>query len=251
VYEGSVILKIANWNLERVIPNRVRAKRIEAVMSEIYTDIWILTETHKDIALTPYHSLVCEEEDKERSPGERWSALLSRYPIESLNHFVSDKKRCVAGKFEHPQFGTIVIYALVLPWIGSQWRGIPSQDGAAFAAALDIYRSDWVRLGQAYPTALHIVGGDFNQSLADWHYYGSKKNRCNLEKALEKSGLQAVTSGTNDPVARDSSPYACIDHICISKNKRLKTISTKRFPDTDKPEKKLSDHFGIFVELDI
>jgi len=68
------MLKIANWNLERVVPNLTRAKRIEAVMSIIVTDIWILTETHKDITPTPFYSLVCEEADKARSLGERWSA---------------------------------------------------------------------------------------------------------------------------------------------------------------------------------
>ena len=245
------MLKIANWNLERVVPNLTRAKRIEAVMSTIITDIWILTETHKDITPMPFYSLVCEEADKGRSSGERWSALLSRYPIESLNNFVSDKQRCVAGKIEHPQFGSIIIYALVLPWIGSKWQGIPSQGGAAFAAALAMYQSDWKQLKKIYPKALHVVGGDFNQSLSDWHYYGSIRNRTKLEQALEECGLQAVTSGKNDPIARDSPPHACIDHICISKSKTIKIISTERWSNTDKPDKKLSDHFGVLVELSI
>ncbi len=245
------MLKIANWNLERVIPDRMRAKRIEAVMSKIDTDIWILTETHQDITPSPFYSLICEEIDKERNSGERWSSILSRYPIESLNHFVSDKKRCVAGKIEHPKLGSIIIYALVLPWIGSKWQGIPSQGGAAFAAALATYQSDWQKLKLSYPKALHVIAGDLNQSLADWHYYGSAQNRSKLELALKESSLHPLTSGSNDPIARDSSPHACIDHICISKNKTMKIISTVRFPNTDEPDKKLSDHFGVLVELDI
>lgn len=245
------MLKIANWNLERVIPYSTRAKRIEAAMSKIVTDIWILTETHKDIIPTPFYSLVCEETERGSSSGERWSALLSRYPIESLNDFVSDKKRCVAGKTEHPQFGTIIIYALVLPWIGSQWWGIPSQNGAAFAAALATYQSDWKQLKHIYPKALHIVAGDFNQSLVNWHYYGSARNRAKLEQVLEECDLQAVTSGDNDPIARDSPLHACIDHICISKSKTMKIISTERWSNTDKPDKKLSDHFGVLVELSV
>ena len=242
------MLKIANWNLERVTPGQARAKRIDVAMSEVVADIWVLTETHKDIVPMPFYSIMSEA-DPESKPGERWSAILSRYPLEPLGDFVSDKIRCVAGKLDHPQIGLVIVYALVLPWIGSEWRGVPSHDGAAFASALDIYQSEWERLQHAYPNALHIVAGDFNQSLVDFHYYGSKKNRLKLELALEESNLQAITSGPGDPVARDSYPHACIDHICISKKAVSNIISTMRFPDADKPDKRLSDHFGVVVEL--
>lgn len=140
---------------------------------------------------------------------------------------------------------------MVLPWVGSEWRGVPSHDGAAFASALAIYKSDWEKLQKAYPHAIHIVAGDFNQSLANWHYYGSKKNRVKLELALEESNLQAITSGADDPIVRDSSPHACIDHICISKDEVTNIISTMRFPDADKPDKRFSDHFGVVVELNL
>jgi len=248
-FEWKIMLKIANWNLERVVPNKARAKRIDAVMSEVAADIWVLTETHKDIVPVSFYSITSEEQDPGSRAGERWSAILSRYPVESLGDFVSDKIRCAAGKLEHPQLGLIVVYALVLPWGGSQWRGIPSRGGAAFASALAAYQFDWEQLQQAYPNALHIVAGDFNQSLVGWHYYGSKQNRLKLELAFKKSNLQAITSGANDPIARDSSPHACIDHICISEKAEINIISTKRFPDADKPDKRLSDHFGVVVEL--
>ena len=150
------MLKIANWNLERVVPNQLRAKLIDAEMAKIAADIWVLTETHKDIVPISFYSIISEEPNYDSTPGERWSAILSRYPIELLSDFVSDKKRCVAGKLEHPQFGLIVVYALVLPWIGSQWRGIPSRGGAAFAAALATYQSDWEQLQHAYPKRLYI-----------------------------------------------------------------------------------------------
>jgi hypothetical protein len=166
------MLKIANWNLERVTPGQVRAKRIDTVISEVAADIWILTETHKDIVPVSFYAVMNEEQDPESKPGERWSAILSRYPMESLDNFVSDKIRCVAGKLKHPQLGLVIVYALVLPWAGSQWRGIPSRDGAAFASALAMYQSDWKELQKVFPDAMHIVAGDFNQSLADWHYYG-------------------------------------------------------------------------------
>ena len=70
-----------------------------------------------------------------------------------------------------------------------------------------------------------------------------------LEKAIDASNMMIVTAGENDPVARDSSPYACIDHICISKQSGLDVYSTQRWPDLPKPDKRLSDHFGVVVEL--
>ncbi len=115
------MLKIANWNLERVTSGQARAKRIDSVMSEVDADIWILTETHKDIVPVSFSAVMNEEQDPKSKLGERWSAILSRYPIESLDDFVSDKIRCVAGKLDHPQLGAVIVYALVLPWVGSQW----------------------------------------------------------------------------------------------------------------------------------
>jgi len=244
------MLKIANWNLERVSPQQERAQRIYKEMLEVSADIWVLTETHKEITLESFYSISCEEIDSELKSKECWSSILSRYPVESLNNYVSDKKRCVACKLEHPKFGLIIVYALVLPWIGSAWNGLSSREGIAFESALAMYQADWEKLQKVYPDALHIVAGDFNQSMASWHYYGSMRNRSKLEVALNETNLHAITSEGNDPIARDSAPEACIDHICIS-NKAVECItSTKRWPNTDKPDKRLSDHFGVFITLE-
>ena len=68
----------------------------------------------------------------------------------------------------------------------------------------------------SFPGATLIVAGNFNQSLVDWHYYGSRKQQKLLEAAIANNMMTVATSGDFDPVARDSSPCACIDHICIS-----------------------------------
>ena len=244
------MLRIANWNLERVAPNQNRVTSIRSSMSNVAADIWILTETHQQISPgEEFSSVTSEDPDRESKPGERWVAIWSRFPLESLSLFVSDNQRCTAAKISHPDFGEIVVYAMVLPWGGSLWRGIPSRGGAAFAAALAAYRCDWEQLQKAFPDAIHIVAGDFNQSLVSRHYYGSNRNREVLEKAIDACNMMTVTAGENDPVARDSSPNACIDHTCISKQSGLDISTTQRWPDLPKPEKRLSDHFGVVVEL--
>ena len=241
------MLTIANWNLEHVFPKQKRHERIEAVMSDFTADVWVLTESHKDVA--PKKSSVVTSTTSE--DGHCWSSICSKFPITSLIDYVTDRDRCTAARIMHPVYGELIVYATVLPWVGSVWNGQAWQEGKAFISALDIYRRDWEQLQLAYPNAIHIVAGDFNQSLVDWHYYGSKKIRTKLEQVIEECNMQIVTAGINDPVARDAKPYACIDHICLTTSSIEQVYTTKRFPDQAKPDKKLSDHFGIIVELEL
>ena len=240
------MLRIANWNLERILPSQQRVERINAVISNISSDIWILTETHKDIGPKQFNSVTSSESQE----GECWSSIWSYFPIIPLIDFVSDKERCAAAKVIHPKYGDLIVYATVLPWVGSSWYGQSWGEGTAFISALETYQKDWKKLQLDYPDAIHIIAGDFNQSLVDWHYYGSKKIRLKLEKAIKECNMTIITEGKNDPVARDSKLHACIDHICVSSSKVEQIYSTNRWPDKDKPDKKLSDHFGIVVEIE-
>ena len=240
------MLKIANWNLERVLPGQKRAERIKDVISKISADIWILTEAHRNVGPKHSNSVISTESQE----GECWSSIWSQYPITSLMDFVSDQERCTAAKVIHPEYGNLIIYATVLPWVGSTWRGQSWQEGTAFISALEAYKNDWKKLQLAYPDAIHIIAGDFNQSLVDWHYYGSNKIRLKLEKAMKECNMMFITAGKNDPIARDSNPHACIDHICVSNSKVEKIYSTKRWPDENQPDKTLSDHFGVIVEIE-
>jgi endonuclease/exonuclease/phosphatase family metal-dependent hydrolase len=242
-------LRIANWNIERLLPSEGRVAAIQEHISRIDADMWILTETHQ--AFSPgveYDSVCSGPPDRESSPGERWSAIWSRLPIEPLPAFVSDPARCSAARILHPEIGEVVVHACVLPWGGSEWQGYHSRGGLAFEMALDMYSRDWLSLRDEFPDSTLVVAGDFNQSLVERHYYGSNRQRALLEAALESVGLVAVTAGEGDPVARDSAPYACIDHICISSSPSAMIGPTIRWPETARPDLRLSDHFGVAVE---
>ena len=131
------MFKIANWNVEKVLPKQIRFKRIEEVMSDIVADVWVFTETHKDMGpkdSKSVTSIVSEE-------GLCWSSVWSRFPIMPLMEFVSDKERCAAAKIIHPQYGEMIVYATVLPWVGSMWNGQPWQKGEAFISALGYVQS--------------------------------------------------------------------------------------------------------------
>ena len=246
-------MKIGNWNLERVLPSQSRCSSIRTHLSKMDADIWILTETHELVGPgSGYSSVMSGEPDRESELGEHWAGIWSRHPIIHLPSFVSDTARCTAAFIEHPDIGEIVVYALVLPWIGSEWRDFKSANGVAFAEALHTYFGDWQRLRAAFPNALHIVAGDFNQDLAPYHYYGSKIQRELLEAALAAPDIKmtAVTADANDPADWNREQrYACIDHICVSEKPRLRIGKTVRWPESGKPDQSLSDHVGVAVEL--
>ena len=150
-----------------------------------------------------------------------------------------------------PPIGTpLAVYGTVLPWLGSSWRGIPSEDGRAFAAALEVQASDWRGLRASHADHDLLVCGDFNQDLSDKHYYGSAANRERLRAALELAGLKALTGGENDPVQTECPTRACIDHICLSANALWRAVGVRRFPQLDAPDKRVSDHFGVVIELE-
>ena len=244
-------LTISNWNLERILPTQKRLADIQEYFSDFPSDIWFLTETHVDVnPHEGYFPVFSSTPDRDSKEGERWVAIWSRWPIEPLDAFVSDPARCVAGRIPDSPSGELIVFGTVLPWTNS-WRGIPGAGGQAFEAALTVQKRDWLALKEEFPKATMVVAGDFNQDLAAWHYYGSKKKRALLEATLAKNDLVALTGGASDPIARESAPMACIDHICISTNSAWHLNSTTRWPDTPRPAPSLSDHFGVSVALTI
>lgn len=248
-YRGT-LLRIANWNLERILPSQRRIKAIDERIARVGADVWILTETHE--SMSPglgFKAVLSGEPDRTSKPGERWVGVWSRHPIEPLPRFVSDPARCAAARVMHPQLGEVIVFGCVLPWVGSSWRGISWVDGA-FSAALEMYGDDWGRLRSKFPAAVLAVAGDFNQDLAHRHYYGSKSGRQLLEPTLDSVGLRPLTAGDDDPITRDSPGYACIDHICVSGERPLRIGRALRWPESQAPVRRLSDHFGVAIDID-
>jgi hypothetical protein len=242
-------MRIATWNLERPTPAQGRVAQMREHMHAVSASLWILTETHKAVGPSgDYHCVFSGEPDRSSQPGERWIGLWSVSALTSLSSYVSDPSRCAAAHVPGSELGELIVYGCVLPW-STPWRGIPAENGQAFDAALSAMVSDWHRLRTAFPEAHLVVAGDFNQSLAAHHYYGSKRKRFLLETALAETGLRVPTSGPGDPIARDSAPYACIDHICISDDCGWRAVATSRWPETSAPVRRLSDHFGVAVDL--
>ncbi len=245
-------MKLANWNLERAAtPARRRAQREQ--VESIAADVWVFTETRADFDPgLPYSCASASGRDGLAgldTPADQWVAIWSRWPLEALP--VSDPVRSVAARVRPDAIPPFLVFGLVLPWSRDNWRGFSPAGGESFRQALKLQQTDWLRLRREFPDDELFLLGDFNQDLVEPRYYGSRANRAALRTALDECGLVALTGDANDPVRRDSAPWACIDHICSRRDSRWITSPTTRWPDAPRPDKSLSDHFGIAVHLSL
>jgi endonuclease/exonuclease/phosphatase family metal-dependent hydrolase len=241
-------LKLATWNVMLPVASR-RREALRAHIDTIAPDVIVLTETHDGFepGLCHAHSSAAGR-DGSHGAEHRWVSIWSRFPLESID--TSDPQRTAAARVMPDHGDPFLIYGTVLPWTGSPWREHPSAGGIAFRESLAVQRADWLALREAHSHSELFVMGDFNQDLVTPRYCGSRANRSSLEAALADAGLVALTGGERDPIRRDSPACACIDHIAARTDSRWRASATKRWPETERPEKWLTDHFGVAVVLD-
>src|SRR5665647_2392857 len=118
-------LKVATWNLARVLPkDTARRAKIVGWLDRIDADVWVLTETHNSVSPGPEYSAASTGySERPGEPGERWVTIWSRLPIEPLPP-TRDPARTVAALVQPPDGAPLVVYGTVLPWLGSEWRGL-------------------------------------------------------------------------------------------------------------------------------
>ncbi len=240
---------LATWNLERLRSVKTkRGQRVELLMRAVSADVWVLTETSESVRPGPDFQIVSTRgPDEGHKPDERWAAICSRFPIDREIR-TSEPLKAVAALIAPPEMAPFVVYGVVLPTTGAAWYGVPAAGGRAFVAGLGRLYSDMIRIRNEYPGLDIFVAGDFNQDLADDHHYGSLWRKQRLKEVLNELRLRPLTAGSDDPIRAGSPPYACIDHICTSGEWRVRR--SVRWPNLPKPLKgKLSDHFGVAVEI--
>lgn len=240
-------MKLGTWNVALPVAAR-RRDALRAHTNHEDADVWVLTETHDGFTLGHAHShSSAAGRDGLHKREHRWVTIWSRYPLQELE--TTDRERTAAARVNPAGGAPFVVFGTVLPWIGSPWRGHPSAGGIAFRESLAVQAADWVRIRREWPDDELFVLGDFNQDLVKPRYYGSKANRARLEERLGEAGLVALTGGNADPIRRDSPMRGCIDHICARSDSKWRVDATKRWPDLAAPERWMSDHFGVSVEL--
>lgn len=243
-------MRLATWNLARARRDGRRASALVAHMASVDADVWVLTETWRDLAPGEGHRLIAESAsapDRESAAGERWVAVWSRLPGAADALPTADAERTAATRLTAPGSRATIVYGTVLPWLSDARREPRGAD--AFCAALEAQREDWDRLRRESPDAELCVAGDFNQDLASRHYYGSKRGRAALAAALERTGLVCLTAGAGDPVPLRGGK-ASIDHLCVSAGLvGDRDSALVAWPGVSEHGARLTDHFGVAVTL--
>ena len=241
-------IRIATWNLARAKPRTsARLSAIHDHMAQVNADVWVLTETWQAIAPSADHKLIAHSQaapDRESSDGEVWTTIWSSWEAESIP-LTAEPERTAAACIATPDNQKLICYGTVLPWLSDQ-RQFPITGAAAFQASLAAQSSEWAALRSRFPDAGLLIAGDFNQDLAQKHYYGSLAGKAALQEALAAHSLSCLTAGRNDPLLDRPGNRANIDHICASHE--YSCIAQGAWPAGELP-RSLSDHYGVWVEL--
>ena len=164
-------------------------------------------------------------------------------------HVTSDQLRSAAVTIR-TSFGPLLVFGSVLPW-RSDGAYAPLNGTEAFLRALDSQAKDWKKLRQKNRNCEFCLAGDFNQELSGSIFVGSKVGQSALENALKQADLECQTSGSDDPVFQLTTQItSSIDHVCLSKElaSRVKR-KPEAWPKADKPDKNLSDHFCVYIDI--
>lgn len=155
-------VKIANWNVAKPV-SQARRDAMLNHLEQVAADLLVLTETHD--GFKPGHKNVCSSaagRDWMDLEQHRWASIWSKDELEPLE--TQDKQRTVAARVTPNKSAPFIVFATVLPWMGSTWRKNVSKGGVAFRESLMVQKEDWLHLRKKYPAEELFVIGDFNQA---------------------------------------------------------------------------------------
>lgn len=241
-------LRIGTWNVQYargVAKNRARLE----LLNSWKADVWVLTETHDDLDLSPDHAAV-HSDQRYMTPGGRWTTIWTSLPVlERLT--TEDPGRCVAVRMDAGNAGEMIVYGTVLPWNGDVGPDVmqPARGWDEFLRVVPEQGREWATLRNRYPDATLIVAGDLNQDLGGRHYYGTKACRSLLTAQLADATLDCLT--TTDRFDSGLLQHPPIDHICVGIGRAKSFTSHALGWNNVIDGVQLSDHGGTLVSLDI
>jgi hypothetical protein len=144
-------LRIATWNLMRARPGgSTRIRALVSLMEDSGVDIWVLTETHRELSPCPEYACVAHSADvpdREAASGECWVAIWSRLPAEPLR-LEAEPDRTAAARVITSTGAPLLAVGTVLPWLSDRrtcrfaapWRsatrcGVRRPSGVEFSLA--------------------------------------------------------------------------------------------------------------------
>lgn len=237
-------LRIGTWNVEYAYPKRLDALR--RVLAENDADIWVLTETHDELAPSaahnPIHSTPRPKNWAGIREGSRWVTIWSRFPI--VEHFneTADAERTVCGLVQLGADKQLLVYGTVLPWKGDRSKF----DWSEHHRIVPQQCEEWRSLAAAHPTTPICVAGDFNTDMSTGSYYGTKVGIQMLRAGLAECGLYCATAAPEFPAGLLQHPP--IDHIALPSAWKSACSVAAAWP-ADKHN--LSDHSGVVLSIEV
>lgn len=233
-------LKIVLWNVEWRRRETPAGLEIRRRIDAHAPDIVCVAEGHEEFLSNTGHVIsAVANYGLFAKPGRRKVMLWSRTPWVEADHLGSPdlpSGRYVAAATETP-VGNIRVVGVCIPWsfsnvsLGTRDRK-PWEDHGAYLHGLAALLPSIIARG---PT---VVVGDFNQTIP------RTRAPIAMSDLLEKSMTTLIipTTGTIPETQRPS-----IDHLAHSRD--LESISVSSISNVWNGGKRLSDHFGLAIEL--
>lgn len=240
-------MRIATWNQER--PRKQGAIKnvlLLEKMREVDADIWVLTEANEALFLPDYYAVATPRLDGYHSPGEAFTAVLSRWPILGEAP-TSDPMLSLCVRVAAP-FGPVDVYGTIITYANDKGESGTSKRWEEHRRSIQSHQDDWLKLRHSHsPQKPLIVAGDFNQSRDGSGWYEDKFSVDMLSEVLRQTGLQCVTE--QDFRKTQGLSRASVDHICLSAELAGRVSKVATWEGVVEGHA-VSDHNGVYAQID-
>jgi endonuclease/exonuclease/phosphatase family metal-dependent hydrolase len=244
--------RIATWNLDRpAVRRKSRSRERFAELQRHSADVWILTETDRELELPGYTMVATRRPDH---PGyadrEAYAAVHSRWPMRLVELTAFDSCFGVCAEIESP-LGPLLVHGSIITYHNDGVADGKAKPWERHRESVRQHGKSWKELRSRFPNHHLIVGGDFNQALDGVGRYRDKQATVLLRAAFEDAILQCLTTADFTKPPKSLSRHS-IDHIAVSRSLLAKaTSSVDVWEGVNPAGVSLSDHNGVVVSLTV
>jgi endonuclease/exonuclease/phosphatase family metal-dependent hydrolase len=245
--DSDLVLKIGTWNVEYGRGADKNTRRLALLLAQ-EADVWVLTETHDDLDLSPEYTSAPAANRYPRDQRSRWTTIWTKWPIVERIE-TRDPARTLALSMDIAGW-KVVVYGTVLPWQHDTGPSMQAPGWTEFARVTPLQGEEWARLREVHPEAVVIVAGDLNQNLGGMHYYGTKSGRKLLRNQLSAADLVCLSDA--DEMRSWTLANPPIDHVCVGvpAGSQLKSRLVTGWEGAQSGIR-LSDHSAVVAEMRI